>query len=73
VNDDLLTGNLFGKNICKISALHFEDKILPGEKVVTLDGDAVSSLTSDGEKLYYYKLNDKHFYSYDEKTKTETE
>ena len=65
VNDDLLTGSLFGKNICKVSALATSDSSLPGAKVIVAENNAFSSLSSDGENLYYYKLNDKHFYSYD--------
>ena len=73
VNDDFLTSNLFGKNICKVSALKTSDSIIPGTTVISAQDDGFSSLTSDGEKLYYYRLNDKHFYSYDESSSTETD
>ncbi len=73
VNDDFATGNLFGKNICKVSALKNSDSSMPGTIVLAVEEDGFSSLTSDGEKLYYYRLNDKHFYSYDENSQTETD
>ena len=65
VNNDLATGFLFGKNICKVSADSSSDSILPGTKVLTADDNGFSSLSSDGTNLYYYKLNNKHLYCYD--------
>ena len=73
INDDFLTGQLFGKNICKASALSASDVSLPGTVVLRAENDAFSSLASDGEKLYYYRLNDKHFYSYEESQGKETD
>ena len=73
VNKDLLTSNIFGKGIYKVSidgaALGFV-----GEKVIEAeDGDGYYSLTSDGYNLYYYKTNDKHFYRYNVSNNAETD
>lgn len=73
VNVDLLTGTLFGKGIYRTSALRTSDSSLPGEKVLSSETDGYSSLMSDGTNLYYYKLNDKHFYKYNPSTKVETD
>ena len=73
VNIDLLTGTLFGKGIYMTSALRTSDSSLPGEKVLSSETDGYSSLMSDGTNLYYYKLNDKHFYKYNPSTKVETD
>ena len=73
VNVDLLTGTLFGKGIYRTSALRTSDSSLPGEKVLSSETDGYSSLMSDGTNLYYYKLNDKHFYKYNTSTKVETD
>ncbi|MBE5732579.1 MAG: DUF5050 domain-containing protein [Clostridiales bacterium] len=62
VNNDLLTSNLFGDGIYKVS-INGNTLGAPGTKVLEAeDGNGYSSLTSDGTNLYYYKLNDKHFY-----------
>ena len=72
VNNDLLTSNLFGDGIYKISVL--ASGSLPGTKVVEAsEGDGYSSLTTDGEYLYYYKLSDKHLYRLDPDTETEVD
>ncbi len=74
VNNDLLTGTLFGDGIYCVSATRTEDSSLPGMKVLEAEnGNGYSSLTSDGTNLYYYKLHDKHFYSYDIAEETETD
>lgn len=65
VCDDWLTGTLFGKNIRKVSTSATEDKLLSGSTVVSDENNGYSSLASNGNCLYYYKLNDKHFYKYD--------
>lgn len=69
VNKDLLTSNVFGKGIYRVS-------IYGGlsEKVIEeTDGNAYFSLVSDGNDLYYYKLNDRHFYRYDVGEEAETD
>lgn len=62
VNNDKITSALFGDGIYKVSALATSDNNLAGTKVLSSDNDGYSSLASDGASLYYYKLNDKHFY-----------
>ena len=62
VNNDKITSNLFGDGIYKVSALETTDQNTVGTKVLSSDNNGYSSLTSDGTNLYYYKLNDKHFY-----------
>ena len=63
INNDLLTSTLFGDGIYKISVL--SSGSMPGTKVISATDNGYSSLTTDGEYLYYYKLNDKHLYRYD--------
>ncbi len=63
INNDKLTSELFGDGIYKISSSTASDNNKSGEKVLSAsDGNGYSSLASDGTNLYYYKLNDKHFY-----------
>ena len=64
VNNDLLSSTLFGDGIYKVSTAATSDRNLPGNKVLSAKDNGYSSLTSDGQNLYYYKLNDKHFYQY---------
>lgn len=71
VNNDLLTSTLFGDGIYKVSVSKTQDSNLPGGKVLSAGDDGYSSLTSDGANLYYYKLNDKHFYQYSVANDTE--
>lgn len=73
VNNDLLTSALFGDGIYKVSATRTSDSSLPGTKVLSTETDGYSSLMTDGTYLYYYKLNDKHFYKYDMTANTETD
>lgn len=62
VNNDLITGNSKGKGIYKVS-INGNGAFSSGEQVIeTEEGDGVYSLTGDGVYLYYYKLNDNHFY-----------
>lgn len=70
VNNDLLTSTFFGDGIYRVSVNRMENS-LPGEKVLSATDNGYSSLMSDGENLYYYKLNDKHFYVYNVKNGTE--
>lgn len=65
VNDDLLTGSLFGDGIYRVSVLSTADTNTSGTKILSAEDNGYSSLEQDGSSLYYYKLNDKHFYSYD--------
>lgn len=65
VNDDLLTGSLFGDGIYRVSVLSTADTNTSGTKILSAEDNGYSSLAQDGSSLYYYKLNDKHFYSYD--------
>lgn len=65
VNDDLLTGSLFGDGIYRVSVLSTADTNTSGTKILSAENNGYSSLAQDGSSLYYYKLNDKHFYSYD--------
>lgn len=65
VNDDLLTGSLFGDGIYRVSVLSTADTNTSGTKILSAEDNGYSSLAQDGSFLYYYKLNDKHFYSYD--------
>ncbi len=63
INNDKLTSELFGDGIYRISASIASDNNKAGEKVLSAaGGNGYSSLASDGTNLYYYKLNDKHFY-----------
>ena len=74
VNNDKITTELFGDGICRISAAMTTDNNLAGEKVLSIsDGNGYSSLASNGSDLYYYKLNDKHFYKYSLTTSKETD
>lgn len=73
VNSDWLTSSLFGDGIYKVSANKTEDSSLSGTKVLSAETDGYSSLMSDGTYLYYYKLNDKHFYRYNLTSNTETD
>ena len=66
INNDLLTSTLFGDGIYKLSVLQSGN--LPGTKVISAENNGYSSLTTDGEYLYYYKLNDKHLWRYDVST-----
>jgi hypothetical protein len=66
VNDDILTSNIFGDGIYKVSVL--ANGSLPGTKILSAEDNGYFSLISDGELLYYYKLNDKHLYRYDPST-----
>lgn len=73
VNNDKITSELFGDGIYKVSALSTSDSSMPGTKVLSTDDNGFSSLASDGTNLYYYKLNDKHFYQYVISSNTETD
>ena len=71
VNKDLLTSNIFGKGIYRVSTVA---GALVGEKVLEADeGDGYYSLASDGSYLYYYRRIDKHFYRYNISTNAETD
>ena len=69
VNCDILTGKFFGEGIYKISTTS-ASAVASG--TLLLDG-SFSSLRSDGNSLYYYKVNDKHFYEYDIASEEETD
>ena len=71
VNKDLLTSNVFGKGIYRISV----NGGTVGEKVIDAEeiGDCYYSLASDGNYLYYYRASTKHFYRYNISSKTETD
>lgn len=71
VNNDLLTSSLFGDGIYRVSALSTDDVNAAGTKILSAEDNGYSSLAQDGSFLYYYKLNDKHFYSYDLASGTE--
>jgi len=73
INKDKITSELFGDGIYKISVLRDSDNSLPGYKIISAKDNGFSSLASSGNYLYYYKLNDKHIYSYDLNTNTETD
>lgn len=73
VNNDLLTSSLFGDGIYKVSALSTADSNESGIKILSCENNGYSSLSSDGQSLYYYKLNDKHFYRYDISSTVETD
>ena len=63
VNSDKLTSELCGDGIYRVSVSMASDNNKSGEKIFAVtDGNGYSSLASDGKYLYYYKLNDKHFY-----------
>lgn len=62
VNNDKINTVLFGDGIYKVSANQTSDNHASGTKVLSIENNGYSSLTSDGTNLYYYKLNDKHFY-----------
>ncbi len=64
INDDVLTSSLFGDGIYRVSALSSDDVNASGTKIVSCEDNGYSSRAQDGSFLYYYKLNDKHFYSY---------
>ena len=73
VNNDLLTSSLFGKTISRVSAVQTSDSSLPGTQVISDANNGFSSLATDGELLYFYRLNDKHFYCYDVSEGEETD
>ena len=73
INKDKITSNLFGDGIYRISVLRDNDNSLPGTKIISVEDNGFSSLSSSGNYLYYYKLNDKHIYSYNLNTNTETD
>ncbi|MDE6597239.1 MAG: DUF5050 domain-containing protein [Clostridia bacterium] len=73
VNNDLLTSNIFGDGIYRVSTQTNSDSSMPGEKVISAEDNGYSSLSSDGTYLYFYKLNDKHFYKFNVSTKQETD
>ncbi len=74
INKDKITSTIFGDGIYSVSSLKTEDSSLVGAKIVSCeDGNGYSSLTSDETNLYFYKLNDKHLYSYNILTKNETD
>lgn len=73
INKDKITSNLFGDGIYRISVLRDSDNSLPGYKIISAEDNGFSSLSSSGNYLYYYKLNDKHIYSYNLNTNTETD
>ncbi len=62
VNHDLLTTTVFGDGIYATDASKTSDSSLPGRRILEANDNGYSSLASDGTYLYYYKLNDKHFY-----------
>ena len=72
VNKDLLTSNMFGKGIYRVS---ISGGNTVGEKVIDAEeiGDCYYSLASDGNYLYYYRASTKHFYRYNVSSKTETD
>lgn len=71
INSDKITSEIFGDGIYKISSLISSDSNLPGTKVLSSDDNGYSSLTAIQNKLYYYKLNNKHLYCYDLSNSTE--
>lgn len=73
VNKDKITSKLFGDGIYKVSTLKNEDSNMAGTKILSADNNGYSSLSSNGNCLYYYKLNDKHIYSYNLSTNEETD
>ena len=73
INKDKITSELFGDGIYRISVLIDSDNNLPGYKIISAEDNGFSSLSSSGNYLYYYKLNDKHIYSYNLNTNTETD
>ena len=73
INNDLLTSNIFGDGIYRVSALLSSDSSLPGTKVLEATDNGYSSLSSDGNNLYYYKLNNKHIYSYNVTAESEVD
>lgn len=73
VNNDKITSALFGDGIYKVSAVQTSDNNSVGTKVLSIDNNGYSSLTSDGVSLYYYKLNDKHFYKNSADGRNETD
>ena len=72
VNKDMLTSNVFGKGIYRVSV---NGGSMVGEKVIDAEeiGDCYYSLASDGSYLYYYRASTKHFYRYNISSKTETD
>lgn len=64
VRNDLLTSALFDDDICCVSALLSTDYNSTGDSVM-------KATDGDGNNLYYYRLNTKHFYSIDINTKEE--
>lgn len=73
VNNDKLTSTLFGDGIYYVSALKDSDSDMSGSKLISAENNGYSSLSSNGNDLYYYKLSDKHIYSYNLSTNEETD
>lgn len=67
VNVDMLTSSLFGNGIykAKIDGSDWKDTIVGGQKLIDGETDNVFALSTDGNKLYYYRSNNKHLYAYD--------
>lgn len=73
INNDKITGEIFGDGIYRVSTLMTEDNDASGTKILSEKDNGYCSLTSDGMYFYYYKLNDKHFYRYNATTGEETD
>lgn len=73
VNKDLLTSNVFGKGIYRVSINASGN--LTSQKIIEAENDdGYYSLTSDDNgNLYYYRRNDKHLYRYNVNSQTETD
>lgn len=73
LNVDLLTSNIFGKGIYKVSAIRTSDSNLPGTKVVGEENESYSSLTLAGNELAYYKVSTQMLCLYDFSTERTTQ
>lgn len=58
INVDLLNSQLFGKGIYCVNTNPLADNSLAGTKIIGVDGESYSSLTSVDGKLAYYRVSD---------------
>lgn len=71
-NVDILTSSIYGKGIYVVP-LDGTFASKSGTKVIDGEDYNLSSLYYDGGKLYYYRVVDKHLYSYNISTKAEVD
>ena len=69
INADLLTSNIFGKGIYRVS-INASGNLTSEKLLDSGEDDGFYSLTGDGTNLYYYNRSEKHFYRFNPETKS---